>query len=455
MRELVGYLKAGWKVGSGPLTTITRNERGVSLVLALCLLVLFGALGMVTHSLVTTDLDTSVKLHEAAQAFWAAEAGVELACRYLRYANPPPGGTEPFRPFNNVACGNGRFTVQIDPFDQNPTTYLKAYTVTSLGVAGEARRAIRVQLRTMTFSHYAYCTDSEGSNLIWFATGDVIDGPLHSNDRIAIYGSPIFTGPVTSAASHFQPSSDFRPDFRQGYQLGVPPVIFPTFQDVTNNYWEMNDEPPEVVLDARLYRHASVVLNPDGTVTYSVWRLVGQDTVYTVPPTTRPVSELRGVIFVQGDVSVHGVLDGQLTIVATEEIRIVDDIRYAASDPSGRPLEGCDDLLGLISGGNVIIANTEANRNDVIIDAAILAMTASFAVENYQDGPFRGYIHLWGSIAQKTRGPVGTFSSYGAHTGYLKDYHFDWRLLDVAPPYYPSTGQYVLQSWEEIDPDAL
>jgi len=438
---------------TGMVDRLIRDQRGVSLVVVLCILVLFGALGLVTHSLVTTDLSSSLRLQESAQAFWVAEAGIELACRYLRYANPPPAGTQPFVQFNHVPCGQGHFSVTIDPDDNNPNTYLKAYTVTSLGVCGEARRSIRVQLGMKTFSHYAYCTNSEGSSTIWFVTGDVIEGPLHSNDRIAIYSRPVFLGQVTSSATSFRKGSAYNPDFRAGYQLGVPPVAFPTFQDVTNNYWALNTQPPEVVLDARLSRHARVIFNANGTITYFVWHLSGSDTVYDVPRTTRPVADLRGILFVQGDVELSGILDGQLTIVASELIRIVDDIRYAASEPQGRPLEGCDDLLGLVSGGDVVVADTPPNRSDVVIDAAILALGNSFTVENYSSGSSRGYLRVWGSIAQKVRGPVGTFSAWGGQTGYLKDYHYDPRFLEQTPPYYPSTGQYRIYTWQEIDPD--
>ena len=147
------------------LRRAVRDQRGISLVLVLSILILFAALGMVTHGLVTTDLHSSLKLYEGAQAFWAAEAGIELACRFLRWANPPPGGTEPFVQFEDVACGTGSFTVTIDPDDSNPTTYLKAYTVTSVGVAGEARRAIRVRLGMKTFGNYAYCTHDEGDGI--------------------------------------------------------------------------------------------------------------------------------------------------------------------------------------------------------------------------------------------------------------------------------------------------
>ena len=433
------------------LLQLVRDQRGVSLVLILSILVLFGALGMVTHSLVTTDLHSSVLHQEAAQALWAAEAGMELTCRYLRWAIPPPGGTEPFLQYEDVPVGSGTFTVTIDPDDNNPNTYLKAYTVTSVGQAGDARRAIRVHLGMKTFGNYAYVTHSEGG-IIWFVTGDVIEGPLHSNDRISIYSRPTFMGQVTSSASSFRQGPYFNPDFREGYQLGVPPIQFPTFQDLVDNYWAVNTNPPKVVLDARYSRHAKVKFHADGTLTYCVWHNTSSGKVYDVSPTTRPVSDLDGILFVRGDVRVSGVVNGQITIIATQLIKIIDDVRYAAASSNGQPLPGCDDLLGLISAGNIVIADNAANRNDVVIDAGILALGNSFTVQNYDQGLPRGYIHLWGSLAQKVRGPVGTFGWFG-QTGYLKDYHYDTRFVDTPPPYYPSTGQYQIYSWQEVDPD--
>ena len=86
-------------------------------------------------------------------------------------------------------------------------------------------------------SNYPYETNVDD-------TGDLIEGPIHSNDQISIVGNPVFMGKVTSTASSFNQGSPFNPDFQGGYQLGVPPVIFPTEQDVLDNYWSENTEPP-------------------------------------------------------------------------------------------------------------------------------------------------------------------------------------------------------------------
>ena len=65
------------------------------------------------------------------------------------------------------------------------------------------------------------------------------------------------------------------------------------------------------------------------------------------------------------------------------------------------------------------------------IYAAILSVSHTFQVQNYQIGGSRGTLKVVGSIAQNFRGTVGTGS--GA-TGFLKDYGYDTRLTYSSPP---------------------
>jgi hypothetical protein len=51
-------------------------------------------------------------------------------------------------------------------------------------------------------------------------------------------------------------------------------------------------------------------------------------------------------------------------------------------------------------------------------------------------------------VIQKKRGPVGTLSGDTLATGYMKDYRYDARLADSPPPFYPTTGQYDVKSWQ-------
>jgi hypothetical protein len=73
-------------------------------------------------------------------------------------------------------------------------------------------------------------------------------------------------------------------------------------------------------------------------------------------------STFRGVIFVEGDVILSGILDGQVTIVATGNIYLDHELQYE-NDPQLVPITNYaaasePDILGLIAGGNIVIPNS-------------------------------------------------------------------------------------------------
>ena len=217
------------------------------------------------------------------------------------------------------------------------------------------------------------------------------------------------------------------------------------------------------------------------------------------------------VLYVQGgQVLVRGVVDGMYTIVTDDfteyrrhddnnvidrvwgNIWLIDDIVFSDSYGNGaviHPMDGgTANVLGLIAGGSVIVANTRPNGArgqqygaDIKINAAILAMNGGFLshywqnslldYHNWNDGlgfgiiadgrgghrnhyrsdeqsgiytgddDHRGTVHLWGSIVQFKRGYMnrnfpGPYN-VSPGVGYSKDYHYDWNLQLKPPPYFP------------------
>ncbi len=425
------------------------NQRGLSLVMAVMVGTLVTMIGYATVATVVMESRTTVSYLQSTQAFWLAESGIELAYNWLRFQDPSPGGTDAFVHYNGVAAGAGTYTVTIDPDDNNTNTYLKQYKIVSVGRVADIERKLEILTQTTTFNRYAYLTGDEGGT-IWFNSGDLIEGPIHSNDMISIVADPVFMGKVTSSANSFNEGSPFNPDFQDGYQLGVPEVQFPTEAEVMGNYWESNTDPPVLTIDATSSKHASVEFHADGTLTYNVWHYSWwSGLVYDIQNATANVDDLDGILYVDGDVSIEGTLQGNLTVIATDDITITDDVVYHDSDSDGKPTASSQDMLGLVSHRDIIVADNSANRNDVVINGALLALANSFTVENYYWGSARGNLTIWGSLSQKVRGPVGTFGYYGT-TGYQKDYHYDSRFLNQAPSYFPATGQYHFQYWKEI-----
>lgn len=210
------------------------------------------------------------------------------------------------------------------------------------------------------------------------------------------------------------------------------------------------------------------------------------------------------VLYVKGGpVRVKGTYRGQFTVVTDEYVQyrrhawpenasapldtvwcniwITGDIRKADSPPGGnlgnyQPDEDCiggsDNIMGLVSGANVYVANTLANgagnntNGNVIIHAHIIAFNESFAMHYWQNtltgfhdpphgdgrGPdlfggttgnsdIRGQVILWGGIVQKYRGYMernlpGPYNVYPG-VGMDKDYHYDGNLQCIDPPMYP------------------
>ena len=200
-------------------------------------------------------------------------------------------------------------------------------------------------------------------------------------------------------------------------------------------------------------------------------RLNGRaDRNYLFPITRLLNPNFKGVIFVDGDVAISGVLRGRVTLAATGNIIIADDITYA-TDPS---VGTCDDILGLFSQKDIVIANTPINApwkpssgsdyttyddtKDEWVHAFVLALN-QFWVQDYDSGSKtaekcegtnwgRGCLYLTGGIVQRTRGAVGTTGG----TGYLKRYSYDHCGVAAPPPYFPTTGRFARAQYFDVDP---
>jgi hypothetical protein len=183
----------------------------------------------------------------------------------------------------------------------------------------------------------------------------------------------------------------------------------------------------------------------------------------------------KGVIAVTGTVGISGVLRGKITVYATGTVVILDDQRYA-TDPSVTNAVGaptvCPDVLGVIAGKDITVADNALNdppnvgsyktmddTKDLFIHGTMMAISTSFGVENYDQGPNnamdcegtnggRGCLYLTGGLIQERRGAVGLLSG----EGYIKRYAYDRCALSSPPPFFPTTGRFLDNRYYEIDP---
>ena len=418
------------------------------------------------------------------RAFYLAEGGLTRGMLWMEAQDAPPEGTATIHPFGAEpdTVGSGTYYVEIVPDPTNGTAERPAYTIVSTGNVNGHDRTLHLRVGLGQFTDYLYFTDREhepGSGApLWFDSYDVLDGPVFTNDQISIHGDPTFMYHVASAyggpddddanhdplflyyngdpfnniesAAAANPPYD-NPDFQEGYELGVPSVDYPD-HNLTNDIEDLAD-----MVGLTITGTHEIVLSRIDAVSglpmygYVSYRQPG------FPWTDVEISSINGLLFVNGSFSVSGVLDGALTLASNGSIWVTDDVTYRDSDEDG-PNPYCDDMLGLISGTDINISMSEANMNDCVIHAAMVALDNCFRADQWSSGPLRGLLTVRGCIVQGYHGAVNTTTVVDGEeillTGYATDYGYDWRLLEDSPPYFHEffgMGNYVRGRWREVE----
>jgi hypothetical protein len=405
------------------------RKKGFIMVFALVIVVLIvfsvSALFFISYN----DLARATTESRNMRAYYLAEAGI--AKKFMQLRDADYGNTSGSYTFND---GSGTYSVAVTPATP-------IYTLVSTGTFKGVSRTVTLVARQAYYFVYGYLSDSEDTfywgSPIWFVTGDVLDGDVRSNDQFNISGDPIFKGDVTSAASsiHYNSSTTNNPDFQGALILGAATVQMPAQADIINNV-------KNAATSTYTFTGNSVVtLLSDGTMNVKVGS--GSTTNYALPT--------NGAMYVNGTVSVSGILDGALTIGSSNNIYVTNSVLYKA-DP--RTDSTSNDLLCLASGSSVYVSKNAPTN--VEIDSYIIAYN-SFGVENYDSIAAKGTLTVYGGITQDTRGGIGTFNS-STNTkvsGYTKNYVYDSRMTAVAPTYFPplrdSNGRIVFYkvSWSE------
>lgn len=178
-------------------------------------------------------------------------------------------------------------------------------------------------------------------------------------------------------------------------------------------------------------------------------------------------------VFFNGPLQIKGYLSGRLIVGCSHDIEIPDNLTYTDANPDGVVPNGSVNYLVLASERNIIVRNTprngrencngggrdNPNRNEcgIVISAQLIALNGSFTFEDQNDADSgyvcscvpdeRGYIHLFGSVAQRQAGYMHRSNNGG--TGYVMDYRFDSRaLLNQDLVFYPPTQE---QSTDTLD----
>jgi hypothetical protein len=349
------------------------------------------------------------------------------------------------------------------------------FRIRATGRVGKVTRSIITTLRRRSFLDYIYFTDYETRDpaqypdpddaadaaincarprasrpsscvAIQFVDEDEINGPFHTNDNILTCGRPKFG---RTKDDHIEsgngwvraPNCSGSPDFQGTWMpasdpLTVPPtnaglanVALPQYTYTGKTTIRLRGATMDVTTGPSQVTTTGVPLPPNGVIYVNNDACGGVKT-----PLLQRYDDPLGcaVLYLSGTYS------KSLTVGSANDIVIVGDV---LKDPNA------DVVLGLIANNNVRVYHpvTRTNWNDpdsctnapgtmtnVTIDAAILALTHSFTVDNYACGAALNKLNVTGAIAQKFRGAVGTTK----RTGYLKNYEYDDRLKYRSPPFF-------------------
>jgi type II secretory pathway pseudopilin PulG len=342
----------------------------------------------------------------------------------------------------------------------DPVTY--GYANPSSALTGAYKQC------TLTWQEGRYNSAIPGTNgndycnKISFAGGDTIEGPLHTNDAIAINGNPSFgrnslDAIEVSATSPgwYATSWGSSPTFVGTFVTGAPTLLPPEDNSEIKNVAQSTFKYTGQVRICLSGTSMTVGTGSSCTGKYSgaipsngvVYVSNGEcSTSYSPFTATYPTTSGCGNAYVSGsysgqltiaaenDIIINGSLarsgEGLLGLVANNFVRIYHPFCTAVSGTPTCTTTTAQSSNGDCNGGE----NGTGTLSSPEIDAAILAINHSFIVDHYNCGAPMGSLTVEGAIAQKFRGPVGTGNGTSVSTGFSKKYVYDDRLRYLEPP---------------------
>jgi hypothetical protein len=385
-----------------------------------------------------------------AHAFWTADAGIQRVRALASKNNTVPFekmglGSLPLTITGNTLAGSGTpgaYTVKIISDPAWPSgSVVKKYIITSTGLSqGGATRVITLRAELWTFANYMHASHFEQTpdgTPIYFASNDVVDGPVYVNGRINIWSTPTFLQLVRSAASSVNyMNGGTAAVFKGGLGLNAPALDFQG----------LNSIDPIASVKGKaglaLSGNYNLVFASNGTVSYTP---AGGGV-----PQTRNLTSLNGAIYINGNAYVRGVVNGMTTVAAENSVYVQSSITYAGAAGTNDPWNSnfnpanVDDALGLMARQRVEVMGT----SPVAIHAAIMVTDDAggsnwgFNTTNKAANIGQPKLSVYGSISQYRRGVVG----YVSGQGFAKNYKFDSRLTNAPPPWWPYST-YLLTKW--------
>ena len=457
MRPIIDRALSGAKRLAYRLNPMNVGERGISLIAVMVIMTSVVLVGVALLTLGTAETDIVQVSVEDAQAFYAAEAGIERTQKVLdqlakygtkvdkkgKIKEQGEGIYPDELTFEEVRVGDGHYTVQVtktgtsDPWD---TTY----EVVSTGEVNGVTRKIHATRGIDAFSKYVFFAketkdltgvieEPQGQgqgqddpdieytdpDSLMLYSSDVMNGRVHVNEKLRIKGDPFFGGTVSTWKDKIEMSHGSRPVFAKGLKTNADYIPLPKDKKLKNAMFQIANDGGLVMskipkgikdLNGKKIEHRiyDVILGRDGmlgTLSYRVGDRdklkLGDESSVTDWTDVSIASIGNKVIWFKDKAQIRGTLRGVLTIGSEKEIYISGDILYEGSTPGEGPDPGCTDLLGLIAIKKIKITDAEANRDGCEIHAAIMSVKEGIEVEKVKDYGDRGDLKIYGAVIIK------------------------------------------------------
>ncbi|MCP4261822.1 MAG: hypothetical protein GY774_30625 [Planctomycetes bacterium] len=452
-------------------TRITKSEKGLALIAVVIFTLVFVILGLSMLDLAKTEIVMSQKELDSTRAFYAAEAGIAQLTTKLY--------NEEFEDIGDTVLGDSNYKVDLN-YDADPP-----YAV-STGTAGTAIKVIKTELSFLSppYEKAVYAGNVTGgkwefslrgagdpqSTGGWGSSGevggkDIVNGNMYVNGDATLYQESN-VNPSAQGNFHGDIESTGNTDILDQATVsgavtqGAEVKNHPSLEDMNyaiNNTHNVS----KIFADAGIgsgYLPSSnelynvMVKNP-GNRSSECSTTSGDD--YFLEPasvsnngasskdakTPLDMGEDR-VYYVDGDVWVHStstygfLVDGKVTIVATGDIHISDNLKYADTDGLlGLVALGKYDGSGqLISGGNIYFGDP---RYGTMYTVSALMFAAN------------DFLYNTDSVTGGSEEPETGFSVYGNlnalnQISVNRDWYDDGGTGDAKPAYFdPITDQWV------------
>ena len=424
--------------------------------------IIFSVVNFNASSTTTRAMENLSEYYSKTHLHNIASSGANMAANKV-FRNPNWSGSYSKLPFEG-----GELDISVTTFSVDKKRIISKARYYGIfdGKFAEDSAIVKIILQPSSFGKFGYYTN-RWPVFGYLVTGDTIDGPFHTQERLNTLGMPVFTGKVTTLnglnaiGNSWGIPEPADPQFLGGFESPVD-IPFDLKISKLNNAANFNGklftDPVGDPLDVRLN------FIDDGSLIGKVeWSTKKTSSSTWSTPILASMDTLapNGVLWNnKGNMYLSGTVNGKYTVGTAKDgsnhgnVYLEDDVTYRDDPLKSDPLHpgytvtnpACKDMLGIVAAKQVIVKNNTANRNSIDIHASLFNYDGGISVEGLTSGsPNMGIMRIHGGLIENEAKTTG----YTNGAGYNQVIKFDKRFSSETPPYFPATESYEVVSWFE------